>query len=430
MPGRHIAMLLLAAGLGACAEGGGVTGLPDAADAPPAEDGTAETADAECPPGYTRCGASCVDLNSSPDHCGACDAACPAGEVCNEGHCAGSCVTGLTDCGGACVDLQTDEAHCGSCGRTCGAAEECVDGGCVCVPSCTGRECGPDGCGGTCPPGCTGGAGCRADGTCECVPSCTGRECGPDGCGGTCPPGCSGGWICGAAGRCECAGTPCGSLCCYGGQVCTGGTCCTPACAGRECGPDGCGGSCGTCPSGWSCDAAGDCVCTPACTGRECGPDGCGGSCGSCSSGWGCNASGVCVFEGLTFEAESGSMGHVVGRAEADGWSANTAADGEGHLLYGPYTRDVPAGSRTATFRMMIDNNSADTLRVVNLDVHDFTTSTVLAQRGVRRNEFSGTMTYQDFAVSFTAPGGSHELEFRIYWYDYAYIRVDRVTVR
>ncbi|NMC71332.1 MAG: hypothetical protein GYA57_14875 [Myxococcales bacterium] len=344
----------------ACAEGNAPS-FPDAGDeASAAEDAGADGApDAPCPPGYATCDTSCVDLNSSPEHCGACGRACAAGEVCNEGRCAGSCTPGLTDCMGACVDLQTDEAHCGGCGLACGAGESCIGGACLCVPACAGRECGSDGC------------------------------------GGTCPPGCSGGWICGAAGRCECAGLPCGSACCYAGQVCTGSACCTPACAGRECGPDGCGGSCG-----------------------------------SCASGWGCSGSGACVFESLTFEAESGAMGHIVGRAEADGWSANTAADSEGHMLYGPYTRDVPAGSRSAAFRMMIDNNSADTLRVVTLDVYDFTTTTVLAQRGVRRNEFSSTMTYQEFYVPFTAPGGSDQLEFRVLWHDYAYIRVDRVTIR
>jgi len=320
----------------ACAEGN-VSSAPDAGDVSHGADaGTDEAAEAPCPPGHTTCGASCVDLNSDPEHCGACDRACAGGEVCNEGRCAGSCTPELTDCAGACVDLQTDEAHCGGCGLPCGAGESCIGGACLCIP----------------------------------------------------------------------------------------------ACAGRECGSDGCGGSCGSCPAGWSCEPSGDCVCRPACAGRECGPDGCGGSCGSCASGWTCTGTGVCAFESLTFEAESSAMGHIVGRAEADGWSANTAADGEGHLLYGPYTRDIPAGSRRAAFRMMIDNNTADTLRVVTLDVYDFTTNTVLAQRGVRRNEFSSTMTYQEFDVPFTAPGGPDQLEFRVDWHDYAYIRVDRVTVR
>jgi hypothetical protein len=49
----------------------------------------------------------------------------------------------------------------------------------------------------------------------------------------------------------------------------------------RECGDDGCGGSCGLCAADRSCDG-GACVCVPDCTGRTCGDDGCGGSCGSC----------------------------------------------------------------------------------------------------------------------------------------------------
>lgn len=35
---------------------------------------------------------------------------------------------------------------------------------------------------------------------------------------------------------------------------------CTPDCAARECGDDGCGGSCGSCPDGFICDPAGECI--------------------------------------------------------------------------------------------------------------------------------------------------------------------------
>lgn len=36
---------------------------------------------------------------------------------------------------------------------------------------------------------------------------------------------------------------------------------CTPDCAGKQCGPDGCGATCGTCPdNGSNCDAQGQCV--------------------------------------------------------------------------------------------------------------------------------------------------------------------------
>ena len=90
-----------------------------------------------------------------------------------------------------------------------------------------------------------------------------------------------------------------------GGDTATGGdtrpasdvstdTGCTPACSGRECGSDGCGGSCGTCPGGAPCKADGTCTCTPDCTGKACGDDGCGGSCGDCASDQTCT-SGACT---------------------------------------------------------------------------------------------------------------------------------------
>jgi len=70
---------------------------------------------------------------------------------------------------------------------------------------------------------------------------------------------------------------------------------CVPSCTGRECGGNGCGGSCGTCPAGEHCNASGQCRCTRDCGGRECGDDGCGGSCGDCGADYACD-SGSCVL--------------------------------------------------------------------------------------------------------------------------------------
>jgi hypothetical protein len=99
-----------------------------------------------------------------------------------------------------------------------------------------------------------------------CVPACEGRDCGPDGCGGNCGQ--------------------CGGL-----QVCWDGVCCSAQCEDRDCGPDGCGGSCGQCDDGAVC-LDGNC-CEAACEDKECGPDGCGGSCGQCGSGHFC-MEGIC----------------------------------------------------------------------------------------------------------------------------------------
>lgn len=133
-------------------------------------------------------------------------------------------------------------------------------------------------------------------------------------------------------------------------------------------------------------------------------------------------------WSGLVFEAER-DLAHGLGRAEADGWSASTATDARGHLSYGPYTNLVPAGARQATFRLLLDDVTANDDVVLTLDVFDATRGQVLTRRELRRREFQAALAYQDFTLSFTATSG-HLLEFRTYWHDTSYARQDRVSVR
>jgi hypothetical protein len=79
------------------------------------------------------------------------------------------------------------------------------------------------------------------------------------------------------------------------------GTTCTRMCSDRECGDDGCSGSCGECSFGDRCSAAGRCECTPTCGTAVCGDNGCGGSCGECTSGDRCEA-GRCVSDPAQLE--------------------------------------------------------------------------------------------------------------------------------
>ncbi|MDP6945751.1 MAG: hypothetical protein QF464_16490, partial [Myxococcota bacterium] len=65
---------------------------------------------------------------------------------------------------------------------------------------------------------------------------------------------------------------------------------CAPECDNRDCGPDGCGGTCGSCDSGDVCSAAQTCLaaadCTDTCTtaGAACASI-CGTDCGTCQAG-------------------------------------------------------------------------------------------------------------------------------------------------
>ncbi len=72
--------------------------------------------------------------------------------------------------------------------------------------------------------------------------------------------------------------------------VCERAGACTPDCSGKECGADGCGGTCGTCSGPQEVCVEGQCVCQPACAAKECGDDGCGGTCGTCPAGSDCQA--------------------------------------------------------------------------------------------------------------------------------------------
>lgn len=117
-----------------------------------------------------------------------------------------------------------------------------------------------------------GGAFSTATGQC-CTASCEGKECGSDGCGGVCGPL--------ADGEAECVGS-------------TLRVCYDPSIKQLDCSASG--KTCGTPPGGGqvTCLSSGGCVAN--CAGKQCGDDGCGGNCGSCPSDHPtCTASGLCI---------------------------------------------------------------------------------------------------------------------------------------
>ncbi|HOX46570.1 MAG TPA: hypothetical protein PK668_23425 [Myxococcota bacterium] len=208
--------------------------------------------------------------------------------------------TGCQD-GGAC----TTAADC-SLGQVCHASA-------CCTPACQDRCCGDDACGGACPDTCAGGQVCGGSCTCQtvCDPHAA-RVCAAgvlfwqDSCGNreedieSCLLGCN------PAGTACLEQTGCSSSDqCSTGQVCFDGSCCAPACEGRCCDDDGCGGTCpDTCAaSGLVCNLL--CLCEAGCQaetcgtlGRECGAadDGCGQTlqCGACDADETCDANGRC----------------------------------------------------------------------------------------------------------------------------------------
>lgn len=101
------------------------------------------------------CDNVCVDTQSDPAHCGACDAACSSAEVCLFGACStGGCPGAFLECSQACVDPTSSDVHCGSCDVACPGDRTCVDSTCECAAPleacgavCTNTQDDPSNCG-------------------------------------------------------------------------------------------------------------------------------------------------------------------------------------------------------------------------------------------------------------------------------------------
>jgi hypothetical protein len=112
----------------------------------------------------TCCGGACVDLLTDSNNCYACGRACGSGKFCNGGTCQATPLCTLQNsgtacpvpggglgqcCGGTCVDaVSSNPQHCGACGASCPPGDICHIGYCT-LPDAGAVS----GCGGACPSG-------------------------------------------------------------------------------------------------------------------------------------------------------------------------------------------------------------------------------------------------------------------------------------
>jgi uncharacterized protein YjbI with pentapeptide repeats len=289
----------------------------------------------DCCPNPEGPGGICVDTDTDPLNCGGCDAACftNLSNACVDGHCVcgnePEC-SGVETCcrgegGGAtrCIDTDTDPLHCGACNEACliplnpCLSVECQGGECVEVGAADGTPCELEGDPGvccaagssvTCVVGteCCGNAQCDAGEAC-CEGQCIDVEDDPNNCGGCdvicltptnpcltneCIEGaCTEGTLSDGT-ECEafeqtgvCCGSGGTSTCVFGAECCTdaqcgsGNSCCSGQCLNTSTNFDRCGSCTNVCPEGRATACVGGaCVCgsSPACAENEfCCPDGC-----------------------------------------------------------------------------------------------------------------------------------------------------------
>ena len=240
---------------------------------------------------------------------------CVDGSVCVEAEC--QCVKGA---GITCSN--GDLWYVDSCGELEGVAEYCPYG-CpngqsicaTCEPECQNKQCGNDGCGGTCgtcsdenvcqndqclpiTPECPNGVCTPPESSCSCPQDCgapcAGKECGEDPCGGSCGT-CPGSETC-QYGQCIPVSDKCGDSNCSppGETKCSCPQDCGSPCGDKKCGSSGCGWSCGSCQASYTC-SNGDCVkdCDSICSGKCGSYQGC--TCGGCPGGQTCHNSSCCT---------------------------------------------------------------------------------------------------------------------------------------
>ncbi|MFO0665117.1 MAG: hypothetical protein U0174_14280 [Polyangiaceae bacterium] len=145
------------------------------------------------------CSGACVDTSKDSEHCGSCDRACAATDVCQNGTCKLACTDGMTACtnvvspadagtqsdadsaapeaGGTvtapyCAKLSDDPKNCGQCGKTCDVTQTCQTGACCkanetgCAGTCTVLSDDPKNCG-KCGTVCSGATPYCSNGTCN-----------------------------------------------------------------------------------------------------------------------------------------------------------------------------------------------------------------------------------------------------------------------
>jgi pectate lyase C len=130
------------------------------------------------PTSNVMCGGTCVDPQSSEQHCGGCGKACASGQQCESGKC--ECSGDLDLCSSKCVDTETDEQNCGSCGKVCASGQECDGGSCACTgdlelcsAACVNTDNDEQNCG-SCGNKCASGQTCESG---QCTGGSTGTTC-------------------------------------------------------------------------------------------------------------------------------------------------------------------------------------------------------------------------------------------------------------
>lgn len=142
------------------------------------------------------------------------------------------------------------------------------------------------------------------------------------------------------------------------------------------------------------------------------------------ASGQGCGVG----YQGTkTWGATNGSIGHQTGGAQGSDWVSTAGVNSAGFMSYGPYDGSFGQGHHTAGFLIQVDNISGSDV-VATLDVVTGYGANVIAQKQIRRSDFTAANQWQWFTLEFDNPCFGL-VEARINWHGNTTLRENQVTV-
>lgn len=145
-------------------------------------------------------------------------------------------------------------------------------------------------------------------------------------------------------------------------------------------------------------------------------------------TGWQ-NYSNTCVPQSITYEAEQNSH-HSTGSLGQGGWQVLTGTHKAGHMQYGPYAKNWGDGKLTATFRFKKLGTAPQSGNVLNIDLYDSTTGTIVAQQYVDAMKFNtGNNTIDITLPAEMAGRAGHTMEARVWWYGNTSLLLDYVRI-
>jgi len=120
------------------------------------------------------------------------------------------------------------------------------------------------------------------------------------------------------------------------------------------------------------------------------------------------------------WQASSPQIYHGSGWANGTGWNINATGQ-YSNLAYGPYVSGLPAGHLNATFTLMVDNNTAENHKLIDIDVYRNSDNRTFAKMTITRMQFTAANALQRFTLPFDYDGQG-QLEFRVAVYGDSYV--------